>query len=155
MRIFGQKMGEHLHGVDVENPGDVHLKLIGDPEEGWEEVGAVIILTIYVIIAALVKLFFHQCRHGCQILFDENFRRDHLFNTQFLTQIFLTQKNSKKSEFQEKIGVKNSKILCFKKFRVQNKIFKLKIVTIAHFFKITFPSYTNSFYAKFWRKQFI
>ena len=57
-------MSEHGGG---ENPADVHLELIGDPEEGWEEVGSVIILTLYVIIAALVKLFFHQCRHGCEI----------------------------------------------------------------------------------------
>ena len=110
MRIFGQKMGEHLHGVDVENPGDVHLKLIGDPEEGWEEVGAVIILTIYVIIAALVKLFFHQCRHGCQILFDENFRRQHLFNTNFSN----TKKFPKNQNFKKNLVLKIQKFCVLK-----------------------------------------
>jgi predicted Abi (CAAX) family protease len=45
------------------NPGKVsdHLELIGNPEEGWEEVGGVIILVLYVMVAALLKLMFHHC----------------------------------------------------------------------------------------------
>lgn len=33
---------------------------MGDLEHGWEEVGGVFILSVYVIIAALLKLGFHQ-----------------------------------------------------------------------------------------------
>ncbi|CAG5086677.1 Oidioi.mRNA.OKI2018_I69.PAR.g11314.t1.cds [Oikopleura dioica] len=37
-----------------------HLEIVGDLEHGWEEVGGVFILSVYVIIAALLKLGFHQ-----------------------------------------------------------------------------------------------